>query len=103
MKFKTKISGTSVTDFDIEPLFNSQFVWLSEIMEKVHTQKAMDYIFETFRFTKGYEEKANDWVAIFDYDSIYKITILENYPGYEEELLGYFGENWLNQYIRFNH
>lgn len=103
MKFTTKISGTSVTDFKIKPLFESQFVWLSEIMEKVQSQKAMNYILDTFRFTKGCEEKSHDWIAILDYDTIYKITILESYPEYEKEILEYFGENWLDQYIRFNH
>lgn len=103
MKFTTKISGTTVTDFNIKPIFTSQFVWLSEIMEKIQSQKAMNYIFDTFRFTKGSEERSHDWVAIFDYDTIYKITILEAYPEYEEELHAYFGENWLDQYIRFNH
>ena len=103
MKFKSKISGTRVEDFEITPTFNSQFVWLSEIMEKIQNQKAMDFILDTFRFTKGCEEKSHDWCAIFDWDTIMKISVLENYPNYEEEFINYFGENWLKHYIRFNH
>ena len=40
---------------------------------------------------------------IFDWDTILKISILENYPDYEKELKDYFGESWLKHYIRFNH
>lgn len=103
MTFEPKISGTKVSDFNITPIFESQFVWLSECMEKVQNQKAMDFILDTFRFTRGREEKDHDWCAILDWDSIYKISVLENYPEYEEEIEEYFGEGWLKHYIRFNH
>ena len=103
MKFETKISGTRVTGFNITPIFNSQFVWLSEIMEKVQNQKAMDFILNSFRFTKGCEEKSHDWCTILDGDSIMKISALENSPESVKEFEDYFGENWLNHYIRFNH
>ena len=103
MKFEPKISGTRVEDFEITPIFDNQFVWLSECMEKIQRQEAMDFILDTFRFTKGCAEKSHDWCAILDFDTIYKISIMENYPGYEKEFLEYFGENWLKQYIRFNH
>lgn len=103
MKFEPKISGTRVTDFNITPIFDSQLIWLSEVMEKIQNQKAMDYILDTCRFTKGHEEKSHDWWAIIDCDSIYKISCLENYPDYVKEFENYFGENWLEHYIRFNH
>ena len=103
MKFTEKISGTRVDDFKIIPLFKSQYVWLSELMEKVQRQETMNFLLDTFRFTKGCEEKSHDWCAILDYDTIAKISILENYPEYEKELIEYFGEEWLKQYIRFNH
>lgn len=103
MKFEPKISGTTVTDFNVKPIFDSQVVWLSELIEKIQTQKAMDYILDTFRFTKGSEEKSNDWVAVLNWDSIMKISILETSPETEKELENYFGENWLQYYIRFNH
>jgi len=103
MKFEVKISGTSVTDFNITPIFDSQFVWLSEAMEKIQRQEAMNFLLDKFRFTKGCEEKSHDWCAILDYDTIYKLSILEHYPQYEAELIDYFGEGWLKQYIRFNH
>ena len=103
MKFEGKISGTKVSEFEITPIFNSQFVWLSEVMEKIQNQKAMDFILDTFRFSKGREEKSHDWYAILDWDSIMKISVLENYLEYEKEFIDYFGEGWLKQYIRFNH
>ena len=103
MKFEPKISGVRVDDFEIEPIFDSQFVWLSECMEKIKRQETMDYILDTFRFYKGSEEKEHDWVAILDYDTIDKVSIMENYPQYEKELIDYFGENWLKHYIRFGH
>lgn len=103
MTFETKISGTAVTDFEIVPVFNSQLIWLSEAMAKIQNQEAMNFILDTFRFTKGCEEKSHDWCAILDWDSIFKISCLEKYPEYVAELTGYFGENWLKHYIRFNH
>ena len=103
MKFEVKISGTSVTDFNITPIFDSQFVWLSEAMEKIQRQEAMNFLLDKFRFTKGCEEKSHDWCAILDHDTIYKLSVLEHYPQYEAELIDYFGEGWLKQYIRFNH
>lgn len=103
MKFEQKISGTAVKDFDITPIFNSQFVWLSEVMEKVQNQEAMNFILDTFRFTKGCEEKSHDWCAILDWDSIYKVSALENHPEVVEEFKNYFGENWIKHYIRFGH
>ena len=60
MKFEGKISGTKVSEFEITPIFDSQFVWLSEVMEKIQNQKAMDFILDTFRFSKGREEKSHD-------------------------------------------
>lgn len=103
MKFEAKISGTKVTDFKITPIFDSQYIWLSEAMAKIQNQNAMNFILDTFRFTKGCEEKSHDWCAILDWDSIMKVSVLENYPEYEAEFVEYFGENWLKHYIRFNH
>lgn len=103
MKFESKISGTKVTEFKTKPIFNSQLIWLSEVMEKIQNQEAMDFILDTFRFIKGCEVKSHDWCAILDWDSIMKISILENSPEEVEELKNYFGESWLKHYIRFNH
>ena len=103
MKFEPKMSGTRVEGFKTVAIFDSQFVWLSEVMEKVQNQKAMDFILDTFRFTKGCEEKSHDWCAILDWDSIMKISALENAPEDVKEFENYFGEGWLKHYIRFNH
>ena len=98
MNFEEKISGTKVTNFKITPAFDD-ILKLSELTKTVKRQETMDWILDTFRFTKG----ENDWFAIIDYDSVYKLSILENYPDYEEEMIDNIGENWMNQYIRFNH
>jgi hypothetical protein len=103
MKFEPKISGTKVTDFNITPIFRDQFVWMSEIMEKIQRQDTLDFILDTYRFYKGQEEKRNDLVTILDYDTILKISIMEHYPQYEQELKEYFGDDWFKYYIRFNH
>lgn len=105
MKFEPKISGVRVTDFDIECKLSGQIHLLSELMEKIHEQKTMDFILDNFRFTKcgNQEEYPHEWVAVFDYDTLYKIAILEDYPEYEKEMIEYFGEDWLKHYIRFGH
>lgn len=100
MKFEPKMSGTAVTDFDIHCDFHGQIHTLDECMEKIHRQETMDFILDTFRFNLCADGK---WRAIFDYDTLYKIAIFENYPEYEKEMIDYFGEKWYNHYIRFGH
>ena len=101
MKFEPKISGTKVTEFSIKPLFCSQIVTLKECIEKVHRQETMDYILDTFRFMKSGEYGA--WYMIIDFDTDFKLAVMENYPEYEKEFKKYFGEEWMKHYIRFNH
>lgn len=100
MKFTPKMSGTQVTDFQIEPISESQVVELVEMAQKITRQKAMDFLLDEFRFSLGQDGK---YRAVLDFDSIYKLSILESYPDYEAEMVAYFGENWLNHYIRFGH
>ncbi len=102
MKFETKISGTKVTDFNITPIFSNQIIWLSEAIKIIKRQETMNFLLDGFRFSKG-NEKEGDWGAVLDYDTIYKLSILENYPEYEKEMTNYFGKTWYTQYIRFNH
>ena len=103
MNFEPKISGTKVTDFNIKPVFNTQFIMLSEVQKVIKRQETMNYILDTFRFIKCNENYPGEWYAIIDFDTDYKIAILENYPEYEKEMIDYFGENWIKHYIRFNH
>jgi hypothetical protein len=63
-------------------------------------QETMDWILDTLRFSKCVN---GDWLTIIDLDSVYKLSILENYPEYEKELKDYFGDNWMKHYIRFGH
>lgn len=105
MKFESKISGTRVTDFDITPIFEEQFVFLSEAQKIIKRQETMDFLLDEFRFSRCGNQKQypNEWMAILDYDTILKLSILEHYPEYEKEMIDYFGNEWLKHYIRFNH
>lgn len=100
MKFEPKISGTKVTDFEIKNIPLCEIFSLKDVYEKIHRQETMDFILDTLRFSKT---ESGEWLAWIDFDFMYKIAILENYPEYEKELTDYFGENWLKHYIRFNH
>lgn len=102
MTIVSKISGWSIKDFDIKRVFENQIITLNETIARIKNQKAMDYILDTFRFTKSGTDNG-EWYAILDYDSIYKVSILENYPEYEKELADRFGEEWWKFYLRFNH
>lgn len=100
LEFEPKISGTRVTGYGkIEPIFESQIISLQEVHDADLCQECMNWILDTLRFTKG----EIGWWATMDWDTIYKLTIKEKYPELAEELTAYFGESWLNQYIRFNH
>lgn len=105
LTFTPKMSGTRVEGFNIpEPLFTSQFISLTDCITKVKRQETMNWLLDTLRFSRGDEVDGKiDWYAIIDWDSVYKLTILESYPEYEKEMISYFGEGWLKQYIRFNH
>lgn len=100
MKFEPKMSGTCVTNFNIEPLFHKQIITLNDCQRLIHRQESMDFLLDTFRF---FLCKDGEWRAVIDFDTDYKLAILENYPDYEKEMLDYFRENWLKHYIRFNH
>ena len=104
--FDPKISGTRVTGTEIDEvmhniIFASQFISLKDCIRKIHRQESMNWLLDTLRFSKG--EHAGDWCAIIDWDSIAKLTILEKYPEVEKQFIEYFGENWMERYIRFNH
>lgn len=100
MKFEQKISGTKVTEFgEIEMLFDDEFITLADVMQKVKKQEVADWLLDNIRFTIG----SRTWFATLDYDTIYKLSIWHNHPDKLEELKAYFGENWMNHYIRFNH
>ena len=103
MKFEAKISGTKVTDFNITPIFCRQIISLSEIQKTITQQKTMDFLLDNFRFIKSNANGAGEWYTIIDFDTDYKLAIMENYPDYEQEMIDYFGEKWFKHYIRFNH
>lgn len=100
MKFEPKISGTRVEDFNITPLFCTQIISLNDCQKKVKRQETMDYLLDTFRFSLCVD---GEWRAVIDFDTDYKLAVLENYPEYEKEFIDYFGEKWIKHYIRFNH
>lgn len=106
MKFTDKISGTMVTEFEIKPLWNSQVVSLKELDESL-PEEIMRWVMDNFYLSrmsdKGYEMYGCHYCTTLDYDTIYKLTVWANYPDYVAEFVEYFGENWINHYIRFGH
>ena len=73
MKFEGKISGVSVTDFDITPIFKDQIVNLTDCLTIIKRQETMDFLLDTFRFSLRQDGK---WRAVLDWDSIMKISVL---------------------------
>ena len=100
MTFITKMSGTRVEDYDIIPIFDTGYITLKQVMSKVQRQEVMDWILDNIHFIKGTDD---NWIATLDWDTILKLSVLENYPEYEKEFKEHFGDNWINHYIRFNH
>ena len=99
MKLTNCISGIRVEDFDIDPVFESWFITLDQVTARIHTQKAMDYILDKFRFSAG----RDCWFITINHDEIYKISIMERHPDLDKELTEKVGENWPDYYLRFNH
>lgn len=106
IKFTSKISGTQVTGSEIDEVlnnlvFDSQLITLNSIQEKIHRQESMNWILDTLRFTKSADGK--NWFATISWDSIAGLTVMEKYPEVEKQFIEYFGKNWMEHYIRFNH
>lgn len=99
---ENKISGWTITGYgDIKLIFDSQIILLSDCLDKITKQKSMDWILDNLRFTKGRDKGI--WFCTMDWDTIYKLTIAENYPEIEYELKEHFGEDWFGLYLRFGH
>lgn len=106
IKFTPKLSGVQVTGTEIDEVlknrvFDSQFITLNSIQEKIHRQESMNWLLDTLRFTKSADGK--NWFATISWDSIAGLTVMEKYPEVEKQFIKYFGNNWMNVYIRFNH
>ena len=105
LKFEEKISGTRVTGSESKFLFKDQYITLNEVIATVKTQEAMNWILDEIRFTKGTvkEDGTFGWYATMDGDTMHKLYIIENLPDEKAQLIEYFGEHWMDYYIRFNH
>ena len=101
MNIESKISGWKITNFETEPIFDSQVISLEDCMRTIKRQETMNFILDTFRFSKGVKE--GTWFTTIDWDTIMKISIMETNPEEEEQLKEYFGESWIKHYLRFNH
>ena len=101
MNIESKISGWKITNFETKPIFDSQVISLENCMKTIKRQEAMDFILDTFRFSKGVKE--GTWFTTIDWDTIMKISIMETNPEEEKQLKEYFGEGWIKHYLRFNH
>ena len=104
MKIEPKMSGWTITEYsiDVSKLPFKEFPYLIYLDEclKLNNEKSMEYILENATFVKSSEGR---WGSLFGNDGIMKIAILEFYPEYEAQLTEYFGEDWVNYYLRFNH
>ena len=101
MNIESKISGWKITNFETKPIFNSQAISLENCMRTIKRQETMNFILDTFRFSKGVKE--GTCFTTIDWDTIMKISIMETNPKEEEQLKEYFGEGWIKHYLRFNH
>ena len=101
MNIESKISGWKITDFETEPIFDSDVLFLEDCMKTIKRQETMNFILNTFRFSKVVKEGA--WFTTIDWDTIMKISIMETNPEEEKQLKEYFGEGWIKHYLRFNH
>lgn len=101
MNIESKISGWKITNFETKPIFDSQAISLENCMKTIKRQETMNFILDTFRFSKGVKE--GTWFTTIDWDTIMKISIMETNPEEENQLKEYFGENWIKNYLRFNH
>ena len=101
IKIENKISGWKITGYETKPIFNDQIISLEECMKTIKRQKTMDFILDTFRFSKSMQE--GTWIAILDWDTIMKISIMETNPEEEKFLENHFGNDWIKNYLRFNH
>lgn len=104
--FDPKISGVRVEGTEIDEvlknrIFKSQFITLNDCINNIHRQESMNWILDTLRFTKSADGK--NWWATISWDSIAGLTVMEKYPEVEKQFIEYFGENWMEYYIRFNH
>lgn len=107
MNFEPKISGTTVTDFgDIKriPSICGEIVTLKHI-NTLKNEDAVNWIFEHYDLWALNPEKTEgaNWGAVMSRDDILKVSIMENHPDKAEELRAYFGDNWMEHYIRFGH
>lgn len=108
LKFTEKMSGTSV-NLTVDPLFESGFVSLDEVMRADLSQETMDFILDNLRFYRGERTADNAgeciWWTTIDRDTRCKLAVLEKseYASIKSEFVAYFGEDWMHHYIRFNH
>lgn len=108
LKFTEKMSGTSV-NLTVDPLFESGFVSLDEVMRADLSQDTMDFVLDNLRFYRGERTADNEgeciWWTTIDRDTRCKLAVLEKseYASIKSEFVAYFGEDWMHHYIRFNH
>ena len=107
MKIESKISGWSISDFNIKifPHLHSQIVTLNDI-DKL-SQRSAQWIFDTYNLVElNYENAGCHFGVIMSQDDIRKVSIMEYHPDLEKELADYFNPSfgdWRKCYLRFGH
>ena len=107
MKIESKISGWSITDFDIKPIdsFRKDIVTLLDI-DKL-SKRSAQWILDNYNLVALKKEVTGcNYGVLMGHDDIIKVSIMENYPEYEQELADYFNPSfgdWTKCYLRFGH
>lgn len=107
MKIESKISGWSITDCKIKifPHYGGAVVTLKDI-DKL-SRRSAQWILDNYNLV---EFTADDMGCRFGVlmagDDLAKVSIMEYYPEYEQELSDYFDSifgDWRKCYLRFGH
>ena len=107
MKIESKISGWSISDFNIKifPHLLDEIVTLNDI-DKL-SKRSAQWIFDHYNLVGLNPDRAGcHFGVIMSHDDICKVSIMEYHPDLEQELADYFNESfgdWRKCYLRFGH
>lgn len=105
MKIKAKMSGWSISDYDIQifPHALDKVVSLGEI-DKL-SKRSAQWILDNYNLVElNAEMTGSNFGVIMSRDDLYKVSIMESYPKLEKELRDFFGAtDWRKCYLRFGH
>lgn len=107
MKIEPKISGWSISDFNIKifPHYMDEIVTLKDIDNL--SKESAQWIFDNYNLVAFNKEIVGcHYGVIMSHDDLCKVSIMESYPDLEKELADYFNPafgDWRKCYLRFGH